>query len=78
VAVINKYDPLSKRLVVSSMAEDGTVYLKGGNGQLPRQPSLIAITIADNTKTAGPADRRGKSPIRNHNHRREQNRALDF
>jgi len=32
VMVVNKYDSFDRRLVISSIAEDGTVYFKGGNG----------------------------------------------
>jgi hypothetical protein len=33
VAVTNKYDILARRMVISSIADDGTVFFKGGNGR---------------------------------------------
>ena len=43
VAVINKHDQLRRRLVISSITEDGTVYFRGGNGAKAWARSLIRI-----------------------------------
>lgn len=46
VAVINKHDSLQRNYVISSIAPDGTVYFKGGNGQRAWARSLVAVKNA--------------------------------
>jgi hypothetical protein len=41
VAVINKHDQLRSKLIISSIADDGTVYFRGGNGGRAWARSLI-------------------------------------
>ncbi len=41
VVVINKHDPLRLEHVISSIAEDGTVYFRGGNGARAWARSLL-------------------------------------
>jgi hypothetical protein len=41
--VVNKHDTLSRVRTVSSIAEDGTVYFKGGNGARAWARSLIRM-----------------------------------
>jgi hypothetical protein len=41
VAVINKYDSLKRKYVISSITADGTVYFRGGNGAKAWARSLV-------------------------------------
>lgn len=41
VVVINKHDILGRKFVISSIREDGTVYLRGGNGAKAWARSLV-------------------------------------
>ena len=43
VVTINKHDTLKMKRVISSIAEDGTVYFRGGNGAKAWARSLIRI-----------------------------------
>lgn len=43
VTVKNKYDIIERKLVISSIQPDGTVYFKGGNGARAWARSLIRI-----------------------------------
>jgi hypothetical protein len=43
VSVRNKHDVLERRLIISSIQSDGTVYFKGGNGARAWARSLIRI-----------------------------------
>jgi hypothetical protein len=43
VAVINEHDRLRRIFVISSIAEDGTVYFRGGNGARAWSRSLMRV-----------------------------------
>jgi len=43
VTVKNKYDIVERKLVISSIQTDGTVYFKGGNGARAWARSLICV-----------------------------------
>ncbi len=43
VAVTNKHDILGRKFVISSIREDGTVYLRGGNGARAWARSLVRV-----------------------------------
>jgi hypothetical protein len=41
VVVYNKHDPFRRKLIISSIADDGTVYFRGGNGARAWARSLV-------------------------------------
>jgi hypothetical protein len=41
VIVINKNDPMKEKRIISSIAEDGTIYFRGGNGARAWARSLV-------------------------------------
>ena len=49
VAVTNKYDMLYRCFVISSIADDGAVYFKGGNGSRAWSRNLVRVAQTDET-----------------------------
>lgn len=43
VVVVNKHDTLARKRVISSIREDGTVYLRGGNGARTWARNLVRV-----------------------------------
>ena len=53
VEVINKHDIFRRRMVISSIADDGTVYFRGGNGMKAWARSLIHAESLASSEVTG-------------------------